>query len=221
MSEYFLYGTHIINRQNIIKINNKQIQTEQSFIAPIDNYFLYTTAQNKRRSIYDELIVISVSEPEEDTCSSPTPTPAPTGSCCGWSCDYLADIIWPEIEDPQDIPDISDSMIAAGWVFIDGLGWVKTVTGEVDCDDPQSVTVKAAELEDEVDAIVVGEGGFSEVSLVPEFSGLFCADDITQEECEQTYSGTWRPGVSCSDEPCYETLPEPTPTPTPTPTPEP
>jgi hypothetical protein len=137
---------------------------------------------------------------EQDCCCDA----AASGSCCGWSCDYVADIIFPDIEDPEDIPDISAGMIAAGWVFLDGVGYVKTITGEVDCDDPESVTVKAAELEAEVDAIVEGDGGVSDVTLIPEFSGLFCADDITQEECEETYSGTFREGVSCDEEECEE-----------------
>jgi hypothetical protein len=129
---------------------------------------------------------------------------APSGSCCGWSCDYVADIIFPDIEDPEDIPDISAGMIAAGWVFSEGVGYVKTITGEVDCDDPESVTVKAAELEAEVDAIVEGDGGVSDVTLIPEFSGFGCLDGLTQEECEETYSGTFREGVSCDEEECEE-----------------
>jgi hypothetical protein len=128
-----------------------------------------------------------------------------TDSCCGWSCDYVADIIWPEIEDPEDIPDISTAMIAAGWFFRDGVGYVKVITGEVDCDDPESVTVKAAQLEAEVNAIVAGAGGVCEdVALIPEVSGFGCLDGLTQEECEETYSGTFREGVRCDAEPCEE-----------------
>jgi hypothetical protein len=128
-----------------------------------------------------------------------------TDSCCGWSCDYVADIEFPDIEDPEDIPDISAGMIAAGWVFRDGVGYVKTITGEVDCDDPESVTVKAAQLEAEVDAIVEGDGGVCEdVALIPEVSGFGCLDGLTQEECEETYSGTFREGVRCDEEPCEE-----------------
>jgi hypothetical protein len=116
----------------------------------------------------------------------------------------VAEISWPDIEDPDDIPDISAGMIAAGWVFLDGVGYVKTITGEVDCDDPENAADKNQELEDEVDAIVAGDGGVSAVTLIPEFSGLFCADDITQEECEETYAGVFRPGVTCDEEPCEE-----------------
>jgi hypothetical protein len=129
---------------------------------------------------------------------------APSDSCCGWSCEYVADIVFPDIEDPEDIPDISTAMIAAGWFFRDGVGYVKVITGEVDCDDPESVTVKAAELEAEVDAIVAGAGGVSEVSLIPEVSGFGCFEGLTQEECEETYSGTFREGVRCDAEPCEE-----------------
>jgi hypothetical protein len=94
-------------------------------------------------------------------------------------------------------------MIAAGWFFRDGVGYVKII-GEVNCDDPENITVKEAELEAEVDAIVAGDGGFSDVTLIPEISGPFCTDDLTQQECEETYAGVFRPGVTCNEELCTE-----------------
>ena len=127
-----------------------------------------------------------------------------SGSCCLWSCEYVADIIFPDIEDPEDIPDISAGMIAAGWFFRDGVGYVKVITGEVDCDDPENVAEKNAELEAEVDAIVAGAGGVSDVNLIPEVSGFGCLDRLTQEECEETYSGTFRAGVRCDEDECEE-----------------
>lgn len=114
---------------------------------------------------------------------------APLGSCCGWICDYVADIIWPDIENPEDIPAYEPP---EGW-FAGGPGFLtKTINGVEDCDDPDFVEAKVAELQAELDAVVAPLGGFSVVSLNAETSGLGCLPvEVTEQTCSDTYAGTW------------------------------
>jgi hypothetical protein len=136
----------------------------------------------------------------------------PGNACCYWSCDYIAEIIWPDIENPEDIPDISEAMAAAGWVggfFLppnDVPVWVKTIRGEENCDDPELAAQKSQELQAEIDGIVGGLGGFSIVILGTVVNGFFsgpgCMDCATQQACEETYLGTFHAGKTCVENPC-------------------
>lgn len=135
----------------------------------------------------------------------------PANACCYWSCDYIAELVWPEIENPEDIPDVSEAMIAAGWVggfFLppnDVPVWVKTIRGEENCDDPEN-DQKIQQLQAEIDEIVGGLGGLSIVILGTVANGFFsgpgCLDCVTQQECEETYLGTFHAGKLCSENPC-------------------
>ena len=124
----------------------------------------------------------------------------PANACCYWSCDYIAELVWPEIENPEDIPDVSEAMIAAGWGLVDGQ-WLKTIRGEENCDDPAVAAAKFQALEAEVNAIVGGQGGFSIVTA-GFFLGPGCMDCATQQECEEVYLGTFHANKKCSEEPC-------------------
>jgi hypothetical protein len=153
----------------------------------------------------DKLLVVDGKLAANEACC------CDSGACCGWACEYVAEIIWPEIEDPEDFPDISAAMIAAGWFFfgeVVGGGprgeWRKDIFGEENCEDPEAVAQKQQELEAEVDGIVNGLGGVVFVLLDPSTSSLFCFDNLTQQACEETYAGVFRPGVTCDEEPCEE-----------------
>lgn len=118
-------------------------------------------------------------------------------ACCIWSCDYIAEILWPDIENPEDVPDISDAMIDAGWVLVAGA-WRKTIKGEENCDDAEVAAAKSQDLQDEVDAIVSGQGGYSTVTIDGDSSGAACIDGLTQQECEAE-SGFFHAGAECGD----------------------
>ena len=124
----------------------------------------------------------------------------PANACCYWSCDYIAELVWPDIENPEDFPDVSDAMIAAGWGLVDGQ-WLKTIRGEENCDDLAVALAKFQALEAEVNAVVGEQGGVSIVSG-GFFRGPGCMDCATQQECEETYLGTFHAGKLCSENPC-------------------
>ena len=123
---------------------------------------------------------------------------SPDGGCCGWVCDYVAEIIWPDIENPEDIPAIDTP---DGWILmpggVPGIGeYRKTINGEENCDDQDAVAAKVVELQAELDGLVAGQGGHSQVSLDPSISGQGCIP-ATEQECSDEFAGTW-----------YETLEE-------------
>ena len=131
------------------------------------------------------------------------------GACCFWSCDYMVDIIWPDIENPEDVPDISNAMISAGWINLAGPGfysWRKIIIGE-NCFDPAVFAAKVQELQGEVDGIVGGQGGFSVVTVDSTASGPGCHDQwinggVTKQQCEEEYLGTFYAGKTCDENPC-------------------
>ena len=130
------------------------------------------------------------------------------GGCCGWICDYVAEIIWPEIENPEDIPAIDTP---DGWILmpggVPGIGeYRKTIKGVENCDDPELVAAKVAELQAELDALVAGQGGSSLVQLDPALSGQGCFAAFEQE-CLEDYAGTWY----ATQEECWENCPNPLP----------
>jgi len=127
----------------------------------------------------------------------------PPNACCFWSCDYVADIFWPEIENPEDIPDISEAMTAAGWVLVGGW-WRKTIKGEENCNDPEVYGPKVLGLEAEIDGIVgeLGGGFIVNIDGQPGISGPGCMDCATQQECEEVYLGTFHAGKLCGENPC-------------------
>lgn len=124
----------------------------------------------------------------------------PGNACCYWSCDYVAELVWPDIENPEDIPDVGDAMIAAGWGLVGGQ-WLKTIKGEENCNDPEQAAAKFQELEGEVNGIIGEQGGFSIVTN-GFFFGPGCMDCATQQECEETYLGTFHAGKQCLENPC-------------------
>ena len=130
-------------------------------------------------------------------CTGCTPPPC----CCYWSCDYVAELVWPDIENPEDIPDVGDAMIAAGWALVFGM-WRKTIKGEENCNDPGVAADKEQDLESEVDAIVADLGGYSSVDIDLGSSGPGCIDGVTQQGCEETYLGTFHAGKTCLENPC-------------------
>ena len=133
-------------------------------------------------------------------CVPPPPT---YGVCCGWSCDYVGDIIWPDIENPEDVPEVDPP---EGWI-LNGPGfWTKVIEGVENCDDPDVYAAIKAELEAELDAVVAPLGGFSVVSLYPDTSGQHCIN-ATEQECADTFSGTWYE----SQEECWGNCPNPLP----------
>lgn len=124
------------------------------------------------------------------------------GGCCGWICDYVAEIIWPDIENPEEVPVIAPP---EGWI-LNGPGfWTKTIKGVENCDDPDFVAATVAELQAELDALVAGLGGFSVVSLSPQTSGQGCIP-ATENECPD-YAGTWY----ATQEECLDNCPNPLP----------
>ena len=136
--------------------------------------------------------------PPEECCVPPT-----YGVCCGWSCDYVAEIIWPDIENPEDVPEVDPP---EGWI-LNGPGfWTKVIEGVENCDDPDVYAAIKAELEAELDAVVAPLGGFSVVSLYPDTSGQHCIN-ATEQECADTFSGTWYE----SQEECWGNCPNPLP----------
>ena len=134
----------------------------------------------------------------------------PLGACCGWVCDYVAEIIWPDIENPEDIPAIDTP---EGWILmpggVPGVGqYRKVINGEENCNDPEVVAAKVTELQAELDAIVAGQGGFSQVSLDPDVSGQGCLPiEVPEQTCSGTYAGVWYATI----EECWDNCPNPFP----------
>ena len=136
--------------------------------------------------------------PSECECVDGQCVPPPIdGECCGWVCDYVAEIIWPDIENPEDIPAIDTP---DGWILmpggVPGIGEYRKTIGEENCDNPDAVAAKVVELQAELDGLVAGQGGHSQVSLDPSISGQGCIP-ATEQECSDEFAGTW-----------YETLGE-------------
>lgn len=134
----------------------------------------------------------------------------PLGTCCGWICDYVAEIIWPDIENPEDVPAIDTP---PGWILmpdgVPGIGqYRKTINGEENCNDPESVAAQVTSLQAELDAIVAGQGGFSQVSFDPDASGQGCLPvEVTEQTCSGTYAGVWY----ATQQECFDNCPNPLP----------
>jgi hypothetical protein len=127
------------------------------------------------------------------------------GVCCGWSCGFLGDILWPEDWTPEQIQAIPPP---EGWLDF-GFGlWRKVVEGVANCsDDPDVIAAIIAELEAELNAYVVPLGGVvNQILLDPDASGQGCLN-ATEQECSDTLAGTWYE----SQEECWGNCPNPLP----------
>jgi hypothetical protein len=97
----------------------------------------------------------------------------------------VASILWPGIEDPEDVPEIDPP---EGWTPISGGIWQKEIIGVENCDDPDDYTIQS-ELQAELNALLAGLGGDALVQLDSQLSGLVCSRS-TLREC-LGYGGTW------------------------------
>ena len=128
-------------------------------------------------------------------------------ACCFWYCEYYGEPYWPDIEDPENVPDIteySDAMIAAGWSFGDGgsVGWWwKGIYGVENCDDEDVAAQTIQDLEAEITGIVGNLGGFGFVFLADFAAGPACIE-ADQQYCEENLLGTFHAGKACADNPC-------------------
>lgn len=138
------------------------------------------------------------------------PPPPPTyGVCCGWSCDFLGDILWPEDWYDEESPNYEKYLSIPppeGWLA--GGYWRKVVEGVANCnDDPDVIAAIKAELEAELNAYVVPLGGVvNQILLDPDASGQGCLN-ATEQECSDTLAGTWYE----SQEECWGNCPNPLP----------
>lgn len=142
-----------------------------------------------------------------------------SGVCCFWLCEYEVDIGWPDIENPEDVPDpasYSDALVEAGWVNIEtppGFRWVKDIIGVENCNNYEVSAQTKLDLEAEVNGIVGDLGGNAFVFPADSF-GPACIDDSSREYCERGEGGNvFHPGKTCAEIccpfPCSEEHPCP------------
>lgn len=148
--------------------------------------------------------------PEGCVCVDGQCVPPTSGACCGWICDYLGDILWPEDWYDPESPNYQNYLSIPppeGWLGGFDGGWLKTINGVENCTDPDVYAAIVAELEAELNAYVVPLGGVvNQILLYPDSSGQGCFP-AAEQECSGTFAGTWYE----SQEECLPNCPNPLP----------